>query len=271
MATIENLISLVLNEVGYLEKRSNADLDSKTGNAGDANFTKYARDLDALGNFYNGSKQGYPWCDTFVDWCFVETFGRAEAQRLLNQPNRSYGAGVDYSAKYYKNINRWFDTPEVGDQIFFKSASYQYAHTGIVVEVTDSHVYTVEGNTSGASGVISNGGAVCQKRYTRNYANIIGYGRPNWTDNEMVYPNHKTPDVQDKVLNIQIRQLSNGSVGNDVKALQILLNGYGFACGQADREFGSKTEYALKKFQQKYNLGADGIAGNATWNKLLSK
>ena len=38
--------SCVLNEVGYLEKRSNYMLDNKTANAGYNNYTKYTRDID---------------------------------------------------------------------------------------------------------------------------------------------------------------------------------------------------------------------------------
>ena len=48
--------------IGYLEKKTNAKLDDKTANAGNKNYTKYARDLDALG-FYNGRKNGFAWCD----------------------------------------------------------------------------------------------------------------------------------------------------------------------------------------------------------------
>ncbi|MGI5945763.1 MAG: CHAP domain-containing protein, partial [Lachnospiraceae bacterium] len=34
---------------------------------------------------------------------------------------------------------------------------------------------------SGASGVIPNGGGVCQKSYSRNYNKILGYGIPDWS------------------------------------------------------------------------------------------
>ena len=67
----KRLIEIAEAEEGYLEKASNASLDSDTANAGSANYTKYARDLDAIPNFYNGKKNGYAWCDVFVDWCFV--------------------------------------------------------------------------------------------------------------------------------------------------------------------------------------------------------
>ena len=40
-------------------------------------------------------------------------------------------------------------------------------------------------------------------------------------------------------------------------------------CGAADGAFGAATETALKRFQGRYKLGADGIAGQGTWGKLL--
>jgi hypothetical protein len=68
---------------------------------------------------------------------------------------------------------------------------------------------------------------------------------------------------------ITLRTLSQGSKGEDVKALQILLNGMGFNCGTADGIFGAKTLAAVKKFQKKVGLGTDGIVGILTWSKLL--
>lgn len=272
MGTIKELVALAESEVGYLEKRSNSQLDDKTANAGDKNFTKYQRDMDAIEGFYNTKKQGFSWCDIFVDWCFVKVFGVEEALRLLCQPRKSMGAGCDKSAGYYKEKGRWFTTPEIGDQIFFKSSLYAFAHTGLVVNIDAHYVYTVEGNTSGASGVIANGGGVCKKKYERSNANIVGYGRPLWTAAEKVgvpsSPAAAAPVV--KTVSVVIRQLSKGMKGNDVKTLQILLNAYGCDCGSADGDFGAKTEAGLKKFQTQFKLGADGIAGAKTWNKLLS-
>ena len=40
MGTLENLIKKALSEEGDSEKRSNKDLDSKTANLGDQNYTK---------------------------------------------------------------------------------------------------------------------------------------------------------------------------------------------------------------------------------------
>ena len=72
---------------------------------------------------------------------------------------------------------------------------------------------------------------------------------------------------------MQVRVLRRGMEGADVKTLQAALIAYGFSCGAAgaDGDFGSGTEAALKKFQTKYGLGSDGIAGKGTWGKLLGR
>lgn len=82
-----------------------------------------------------------------------------------------------------------------------------------------------------------------------------------------------TTTTTEKTVTVKVRQLSKGMEGNDVRTLQAALIANGYSCGSAgtDGDFGSGTETALKKFQTKYNLGADGIAGSKTWTKLLSK
>lgn len=183
LTAIERLIATAKAEEGYLEKATNAQLDSKTANAGSNNWTKYARDLDNIGNIYNGKKNGYAWCDVFVDWCFIKTFGVDLAMKLLCQPYGGAGAGCTYSAQYYKQKGQFHKSnPQAGDQIFFTNdggaTSY---HTGLVIAVGNGKVYTIEGNTSSASGVIPNGGCVRAKSYNLTATYICGYGRPDWS------------------------------------------------------------------------------------------
>ena len=47
-----------------------------------------------------------------------------------------------------------------------------------------------------------------------------------------------------------------------------MLNALGFNCGEPDGAFGSNTEAAVKKFQEKYGLSVDGKVGQATWPKI---
>lgn len=56
--------------------------------------------------------------------------------------------------------------------------------------------------------------------------------------------------------------LKYGSRGDDVRSVQMLLN-----C-EIDGIFGRITEEALKDFQRKNGLTADGIVGPKTWNAL---
>lgn len=115
----KKVINIALGEVGYLEKETNDQLDDMTANAGDENYTKYARDLDKLG-FYNGRKQHVAWCDVFVDWVFVIAYGMDAALALTFQPygKSNCGAGCKYSRQYYQKNGHLFDKPERGDQIF---------------------------------------------------------------------------------------------------------------------------------------------------------
>lgn len=189
------VIEVALGEVGYLEKKSNKNLDDKTANAGYNNYNKYAKMLDNLGYFYNGKKNGYAWCDCFTDAVFVMAYGVDDALRLLCQPKKSYGAGVKYSRNYYKKKKQFHTkNPKPGDQIFFwKSNRVQLAHTGLVVKVDDTYVYTVEGNTAREKGVVANGGGVHEKKYKLNYKLICGYGRPAYDEEPATETKTETP------------------------------------------------------------------------------
>ncbi len=172
-------VIIALGEVGYLEKQSRRQLYEKHTNPGDENYTKYAREMDILFCFYRGVKQGCPWCDVFVDWCFVQAYGVIAGRKLLCQPILSKGAGCRYSYGYYREAGRLVDSPQEGDQIFFRREG-RICHTGLVTGVKDGRVYTVEGNTSDAEGIVANGGCVAQKSYALDDPGIAGYGRPDY-------------------------------------------------------------------------------------------
>lgn len=255
--TVQKLISIAEAEVGYLEKASNSNLDSKTGNAGRANWTKYARDLANAG-YYNGNKNGYAWCDVFVDWChwIASNKDSKEAQRVICQTG-AYGAGCVYSADYYRAKGRYSKEPKVGDQIFFGNTGDEY-HTGIVYKVDGSRVYTIEGNTSSDSGVVDNGGGVFKKSYNRSYYEINGYGHPYY-EGEIPSSVEEKDDL-----------LSVGDTGSAVKKLQQDLISLGYSCGHygADGDFGASTKQAVIKFQREHGLDADGIAGPLTLSAI---
>lgn len=291
------LIKVAEAEVGYLEKETNKSLDSKTANAGDNNYNKYARDFDTKYiNFYNGKKNGFAWCDVFVDWCFVSAFGVNEALKLLGQPLKSCGAGCTWSANYFKQIGCFSSKPAVGAQIFFKDSKGEPCHTGLVYKIDSNYVYIIEGNTSNASGVVANGGAVAKKKYTINYSRIYGYGIPKY-DKEPVKQQTTTATANKSTATVKQWQVAaiadgfkfpkygaDGSWGKECEtvAQNAILKKRLFykyknltkiaqkAVGvKADGLFGNDTKKAVIAYQKKNGLAADGVVGLNTWKKIL--
>ena len=191
MSAYQKLIDWALGWVGYLEKKDGNTkyLWDKTANAGSNNYTCFAYEL-AQTSILNGSKQGYPWCTTFyldgLYQCFKD-LGEDKIRQAIYIPKNSLAGGCYYAVQYYKAAGKFGSAPQLGAQIFFNDSSGEACHTGIVYGFDSSTVWTVEGNTSGASGVIDNGGGVCKKSYSRSYSRIAGYGYPNWSILEQTY------------------------------------------------------------------------------------
>lgn len=162
----EKVIKIAKNEIGYLEKKSNSQLDSKTANAGSNNYTKYWRDVKS-------SYQGQPWCAAFVSWCFMKAFGLNKAKKLLKHWPYVYCPTL--GQLFTKNAN-----PKVGDIVIFYHGG-TFTHTGIVTAVNGDRFYTIEGNTSGASGIIANGGGVCAKSYLNSQMPGTKFCTPDWS------------------------------------------------------------------------------------------
>ena len=78
--------------------------------------------------------------------------------------------------------------------------------------------------------------------------------------------------VKEVSCQVDVRVLKSGASGDDVKAMQYLLEANGCK-GKMDKKkygsFGSKTEAALKLYQKKMGLEVDGSCGPKTWAKLL--
>ena len=243
---INRVVSIALNEVGYHEKASNYMLDDKTANSGSANFTKYARDLDSINGFYNGKKQGYAYCDVFNDWVFVKAFGAELAMKMLYQPSYSAGAGCTYSMGYYKSNNAFSKNPKIGSQIFFGN-SYESTHTGIVVDIENNNVVTVEGNTSDG---------VYKRTYSINNNTILGYGWPNYN----LVTKYTEEEIGNVIYDIPSDNIyDNTDIIKSVKDVQMFLNKNYINLFQivldVDGEYGPLTRRALVTAVQK-EIGA---------------
>ena len=247
---INAVINIALAEVGYLEKATNANLDDKTANAGSNNYTKYWRDIYP-------AYQGQPWCACFVTWVFVIAFGKAMAQKLLKHYPYVYCPTM--ADLFTLNAN-----PKVGDIVIFKHNGV-FTHTGIVIKVSGDQFWTVEGNTSGGSTIIANGGGVCKKTYFNSNLPGTKFITPDYSKvQEIKNEGNDTPSISAS------SRLKMGSNGSAVKTLQKNLNTLIKAKLTVDGEFGTATYNAVIKFQTKYKLTADGIVGENTQKKINS-
>ena len=253
--TATNLIAIAKAEVGYLEKASNKNLDSKTANAGTANWTKY-------GAWYGVNPAA--WCAMFVSWCFGQLAGgKPAAKKMLCG---SLWASCTQMYNGFRAQSRVFSVPKPGDIVVFRQSatSSTMAHTGIVTRVANNMIYTIEGNTSSAAGVVANGGAVAEKSYSLSYIRIGGFLRPEYEAEPKAETKPDAPTVT-----IALPLVKKGDKNSRVKVLQILLNGYGYNCGEADGDFGAKTDSALRAYQKAKKLDVDGECGKQSWTALL--
>lgn len=115
--------------------------------------------------------------------CSFENFELRYYDEKLRPIKKGVGAGCSGSANYYKQKGQFHTSgPQPGDQIFFTNdGGKTMYHTGIVEKVAGGRVYTIEGNTSSAAGVVENGGCVRDKSYALTYSKIGGYGRPDFS------------------------------------------------------------------------------------------
>ncbi len=171
MGTLENLIRKALSEEGYVEKQSNKDLDSKTANRGDKNYTKYARDVDAASLM---GCQGQPWCCTFQFWLEIQEFGVEKALKHWNMSRSSY-VGYNCFATYnaFKKAGKVGMTPRLGAVVIF-----DFSHAGRVVSIYSKNDQKwwdcLEGNTS-SNLSDRNGGQVKRKTRPWNDSSVKGF------------------------------------------------------------------------------------------------
>ena len=250
---INALIAVAKNEIGYLEKATNAQLDSKTANAGYNNYTKYWRDIYP-------AYQGQPWCACQISWDMMTAFGLEIAKKLLRHWPYVYCPDM-------RNYFTLYANPQVGDiVIFWSSKKKEFVHTGLVIKVQGDQFWTIEGNTSGASGIVANGGGVCQKSYYNSQLPGTKFCRPDYSIVTSIKSNSST---NTSTTTATKNWIEYGDKGNDVKTLQTKLNKVGYKL-EVDGICGNATVAAIKDFQRKYNLTVDGQAGKNTITKLNS-
>ena len=184
---LEKVIEVAKAELGYLEKQykyrnNDAILYHKTNGAGSDNITKYWKETKPE---WNGSA----WCADWITWIFQVALGKERAKQLLKHYPYVYCPTMKSLFKLYAN-------PKVGDIVIFWRNGV-FAHTGLVIAVDGDKFTTIEGNTSGASGIIANGGGVCQKTYYNSKMIGTKFCRPDYSSTAITSDTNKVVVADD--------------------------------------------------------------------------
>ena len=105
------------------------------------------------------------------------------------------------------------------------------------------------------------------------------WGMPEWIDygaEKPSQPDTPTAIPREDDFTLGFRILREGCVGDDVRALQLMLKARGYQCGNygangdgADGDFGASTKTKLISYQRVNGLEPDGEAGPDTMSALL--
>ena len=225
----------------YLEKRTNAYLDDFQKNAGYNNYTKFARDVDSWGQ---PGCQAQPWCAEYQFWKLVNVLGITRALQIM-------GGGF-YNCvsitNHAKANGTWHNSPKAGALVIFRNGS----HVGSVRSFNGGVVYTNEGNTSSAAGVVANGGAVRNKSYAINDSAIDGYVWIDWGTDEPATSTWKaTGTATSTVDDLYVRETPNGYVlGQIDKGNRVEISGEKFGMWTKVKVAGIGIGWAATKYLQ---------------------
>ncbi len=182
-----DLIAVALSQLGYTEGNENGAFGG--GENGSDNFTEYNYNMGSFGSGYGG--RDYPWCASFVSFCLLQSGthnqtkisdwcrkNEGDANYIWREVSCNRWAKQLRTCGYFRNSARFGGDyiPIPGDLIYFTEDGKLESHIGIVLFSDGEYVYTVEGNTSSASGLEANGGGVYVKSYSLSSAYIRGYG-----------------------------------------------------------------------------------------------
>ncbi len=181
-----DLIAIALSQLGYEEGNSDGSFSGESG--GSSNYVEFSYNMGDLGIGYGGSD--YPWCASFVSWCLYQSrctdqatysslgrFHQNDSAYIWKEISCSQWVNQLKSAGYFKYsaYKGGSYVPQSGDLVYFQSGDSP-SHIGICLYVKDGYIYTVEGNTSDASGLETNGGGVYFKNYSLTSSYLYGYG-----------------------------------------------------------------------------------------------
>lgn len=230
-----------------------------------------------FGSWYG--MQGVPWCAIYQSWGFYAAF------RANGEPSPLEGIRTAKGFAYCGDViaharqqGRFREGPKRGYLVVydFPGNADRFDHIGWVnwVDPADrNHFKALEGNTSGsAGGSQSNGGMVCEKDRRNDQGYVHGFydvpytaaGAPAGT---------AAPAWPGRVITLT----SPLTRGKDVTAIQARLNARRAKLGEGwidalavDGVYGPASATAVREYQNRHRLEADGQVGPVTWHNLYT-
>lgn len=241
---------------GYLEKKTAEYLDDFKKNAGYNNYTRFARDVNSWGQ---PGCQAQPWCAEYQFWKLVKTLGITKALQVM-------GGGF-YNCKsitkHAKSNGTWHKSPKVGALVIFRNGS----HVGNVQSFDGSKIYTNEGNTSSAAGVVANGGATRNKSYAINDSAIDGYVWIDWGGEGQTATWKATGTATSTVDDLYVRESPNGYVlGKINKGNRVEINGEKSGAWTKIKVAGIGIGWVATKY-----LAVDGVKNTTATATVITK
>lgn len=209
------------------------------------NDTRFNRWLGTIGGYPHGGF-GYPWCSSFLSYCFAHSSNAAAGPRT---------AGCLAGVAWFRTRSRFGSTPQVGDFVYYGPGGK--THVEVVAGVDPNTIRTIGGNTGGSlAGSYFNGDGVYEKTVKRSSPAIAGYGRPVYGGGGGGPSGAVTPMTS-------IRS---------IRQQQEAVNALGYAPKlEVDGEWGPKSEAGVKWLQRKVGATpADGEWGPTTEAKYVA-
>ena len=122
-------------------------------------------------------------------------------------------------------------------------------------------------NNSGTSSKGNSGGSSESKSSGNSGSSSGGNSGSSSGGNSGSSSGEDSKDNSEESTETNSSTIKKGSKGEDVNRLQKMLNELGYNL-EVDGDFGTNTEKAVKDFQKKKGLNANGVVGPDTWTKL---
>lgn len=109
-----------------------------------------------------------PWCVPFVEWAFIQAYGKEVALKMLCIPDGKFVSSVTALVRFFKRGNLWhWKMNQAGWLVFLRTNHEWTNHVELIVSVSDTEITSIGGNCNNE---------VRMNTYQWDDARISGYG-----------------------------------------------------------------------------------------------